>query len=87
MGTLAPLLANIDKLLLALSLLALFEQDRGICFVSFAKGLATREDGFGVIAVPLAGVAGSVNEKISASGAALEREVNVVFGGIFVKLR
>ena len=87
MVTLAPLLTNINKLLLASSLLALLERDRGICFVSFVKGLATREDGFGAIAVPAAGVAGSAEEKFSASGAALEREVSVVLGGIFRKLR
>ena len=74
------------KLLLTLSLLALFERERGVGFVSFAKGLATREVGFGVIAVPSARVAGSANENFSASGAALEREVNVVFGGIFGKI-
>ena len=85
MGTLAPLLTNIDKLLLALSLLALLERDQGICLVSFVKGLATREGGFGAIAVPAAGVAGSAEEKFSASGAALEREVSVVLGGIFIK--
>ena len=82
-GALALLVTNFDKLLLALSLFALFERDRGIGFVCVAKGLATREVGFGVIAVPSPGVAGSANEN---SGAALEREVSVVLGGIFCKI-
>ena len=86
-GMLALRLVKIDKLLITLSLLPLLDRERGVGFLSFAKGLATREVGFGVSAVPSAGVAGSANENFSASGAALEREVNVVFGGIFVKLR
>ena len=84
---LALLLTKIDKLLVTLSLLVLLERERGVGLVSFAIGRATREVGFGVIAVPSAGVAGSANENFSASGAALEREVNVVLRGIFVKLR
>ena len=83
MGTLALFLTNIRKLLFALSFLALLGRDRGICFVSFVEGPATLEDGPGAIAVPAAGVAGSAKENFSASGAALEREVRVVLGGIF----
>ena len=90
-GTLGPhkrkKQTNIGKLLFALSFLALLERDHGICFVSFVEGLATLEGGFGAIAVPAAGVAGSVKENCSASGAALERELRVVLGGILKKLR
>ena len=82
----APLLVNNNRLLLILSLFSLLDRERGTCFGSFVGGLATLEDAFGAIAVPAAGVAGSANEKISASGAAFDKEVRVVLGGIFKKL-